>query len=78
MMRLGKYIFFSLLLFALSNMPIFAKELKIIQITDSHFATLGQGYSERDVSDSQSVLEKTIEDINTIKDKDFVSLLEIT
>ncbi|RAI15227.1 MAG: hypothetical protein DKM22_05060 [Candidatus Melainabacteria bacterium] len=72
MMRLGMYIFFSLLLFALSNMPIFAKELKIIQITDSHFATLGQGYSERDVSDSQSVLEKTIEDINTIKDKDFV------
>ena len=49
-----------------------AKEIRIIQVTDSHFTTLGQGYSQRDVTPSQRVLENTIKDINKISDKSFV------
>lgn len=49
-----------------------AKEIRIVHITDSHYATLGQGYSERDVSVSEKVLKDTIKDINKISKKDFV------
>lgn len=43
-----------------------ARDIKFIQISDSHFSSInGAGYS-------QGVLEKTIKDINTIPDVDFV------
>lgn len=45
---------------------VLAKDLKFIQITDSHFSTLnGGGYP-------QKVLEKTIKDVNSIPNVDFV------
>lgn len=50
---------------------VYAKELKIIQVTDSHFSTGGE-YSERDVENSKKVLEDTIKDINCVPDVDFV------
>lgn len=49
-----------------------AKELKFIQITDSHFSVSGVEYSQRDVENSKSVLEKTIKDINSVSGVDFV------
>lgn len=50
----------------------YSKELKFIQITDSHLSTIGTDYSEREVENSKNVLEKTIADINTIPNVDFV------
>lgn len=50
----------------------FAKEIKFIQITDSHFSTNAQEYTQRDVEHSKHYLEKTIADINTISGVDFV------
>lgn len=51
---------------------VLAKELKFIQITDSHFSATGEEYSQRDVENSRGVLEKTIKDINSIPNVDFV------
>lgn len=58
-------------LFCFTN-PTQAKEIKIIQVTDSHISTMGQGYSERDVSPSLAIFKNTIKDINRISDVDFV------
>ena len=49
-----------------------AREIRIVHVTDSHFDTIGQGYSERDVAVSEDVLKNTINDINKIPDKTFV------
>lgn len=49
-----------------------ASEIKFIQITDSHFSSTPQGASQRDVENSQKYLEKTIKDINSLKNVDFV------
>lgn len=51
---------------------VYAKELKIIQVTDSHFSSTGIESSQRDVENSKSVLEKTINDINSVSKVDFV------
>lgn len=50
-----------------------AKEIKFIQITDSHFSAAGKDYSQREVEKAQGVLEKTIKDINSISGVDFVA-----
>lgn len=45
---------------------VLARDLKFVQVTDSHFSSLnGGGYP-------QKVLERTIKDINSIPDVDFV------
>lgn len=44
----------------------FAKDLKFVQITDSHFSGVGDG------GHSKNVLEKTVNDINSIPSIDFV------
>lgn len=51
----------------------YAKDIKFIQITDSHFSKEGKDYTQRDVENSQSYLEKAIKDINTIPNVDFVA-----
>jgi len=56
----------------LTQLATMAREVRIIQITDSHFATLGQGYSERNVETSENVLKNAIDDINTVPRKSFV------
>lgn len=50
-----------------------AKDIKFVQITDSHYSSTGNEYSQREVEQSQAVLQKTIEDINSLKDVDFVA-----
>ena len=67
---LRKFLLITLLLFI--SYPAFSKEVRIIHISDSHFSTLGQGYSERDVAPSEKVLTDAVNDINKIKNKSFV------
>lgn len=62
----------TILLLFTSFQVVSAKEVRIIHVSDSHFATLGQGYSERDVAPSEKVLRDAVNDINTIKNKAFV------
>lgn len=50
----------------------YASEIKFIQVTDSHFSANAGDYSQRDVGKSESVLRKTIEDINYVPNVDFV------
>lgn len=69
---LFKLNFTFLMLIMLLSQSVGAKELKFIQITDSHFSTSGGEYSQRDVENSKSYLVKAIDDINTIPDVDFV------
>lgn len=62
-----------ILFFALTATDsVFAKDLKFIQITDSHYAATGAEYTQREVEKSRGVLGKTIQDINSISDVDFV------
>lgn len=51
---------------------VFAKEVKFVQITDSHFSSGSGEYTQREVENSQAVFQKTIKDINSISDVDFV------
>lgn len=51
---------------------VYANEIKFIQVTDSHFSASKVEYSQREVENSESVLKKTIEDINCIPNVDFV------
>lgn len=67
------FIVFMLLLSQNVNQCACAKDLKFIQITDSHFSKEGKDYTQRDVENSENVLEKTIKDINTIPNVDFVA-----
>jgi len=60
-------------LLLLLTQGVYAKDIKFIQITDSHFSREGKDYTQRDVENSARVLEKTIEDINTIPNVDFVA-----
>lgn len=64
--------FILLSLIILTSMPVFTKELKFIQVTDSHVSTLGNEYSQRDVGNSKNIFEKTIQDINSVRGIDFV------
>ena len=50
----------------------FAKEIKFIQISDSHFSTASSEYSQQEVENSDSNFAKAIADINTISGIDFV------
>lgn len=50
----------------------YAKDLKFIQISDSHFSPVAIEGSQREVEKSKGILEKTMDDINTIPDVDFV------
>lgn len=50
----------------------FAKDIKFVQISDSHFSKNKSEATQREVENSKSVLESTIADINTIPDIDFV------
>ena len=50
----------------------YAKDVKFVQITDSHFSSGNGDYTQREVEHSQEVLQKTIKDINSIPDVDFV------
>ena len=50
----------------------FAKEIKFIQITDSHFASSSKEYTQREVEAAGGVLQKTMTDINSISGVDFV------
>lgn len=51
---------------------VFAKDIKFVQITDSHFSTNGDDYSQREVEGSKKVLTDTIKDINCLSGIDFV------
>lgn len=58
------------MIFTVSN--VCAKEIKFVQVTDSHFSGIQGDYSQDEVAESEIALKKTIEDINTLKDLDFV------
>jgi len=73
MNKILKTTFLTALAMFLSLQFVEAKNVKFIQITDSHFSTVGTEYSQREVEYSKSILEKTIQDINTIKGVDFVA-----
>lgn len=68
-----KGIFIFLISIFCSMQVVSAKELKFIQITDSHFSSVSDSYSQRDVENSKIFLEKTIQDINSIPNVDFVA-----
>lgn len=59
-------------LFILLTSSAFASELKFVQITDSHVSIQGKDYSQREVENAKSVFEKTIKDINSVPEVDFV------
>lgn len=66
-------IFFGVLIIIFAFMQkVCANEIKFIQITDSHFSEVGADYTQRDVEHSKNYLEKTINDVNSIKGVDFV------
>lgn len=67
-----KFLFTFFISTLLINQVALAHGIKFIQITDSHFSTVSGSYSQRDVENAQNVLEKTIKDINSIPDVDFV------
>jgi len=61
------------LFLVLTPQETFSKELKFVQITDSHFSSGVAKSAQREVSHTQLQLEKTIADINGLKDVDFVA-----
>lgn len=71
-MKLLFKINFILLFLFLITQQVYAKEIKFIQVTDSHFSTAQGDYSQEEVENSQCVLDKTIKDINSIPNVDFV------
>ena len=71
-MKILKLSFIFLLCNFLFIQNVYAKEIKFIQITDSHFSTIEGEYSQREVENSKSFLENAIKDINTIPDINFV------
>ncbi len=63
------------LLFFVSQMfaqVSFARDVKFVQVSDSHIMMNANVYSSRNVIGAEDYLEATIADINTIKDLDFV------
>lgn len=70
-MRL-KFKFIIFLFVICFSQSVFAKDIKFVQITDSHFSSTAGDYTQRDVEHAGSVLEKTINDINSLKNVDFV------
>lgn len=72
MKKFFKANFFLILICLLLAQNAFAKELKFVQISDSHFSKIKAEYTQREVEKSKSVLEKTVNDINCISDVDFV------
>lgn len=54
------------------HQSVCAKEVKFIQITDSHFASDSVDFTQDEVVDSGKVLPKAIADINSLKNIDFV------
>ncbi len=50
----------------------YAQNIKFIQITDSHFSKNSTEYTQREVENSEKFLDNTLQDINSIKNVDFV------
>lgn len=71
--NLKRNFIFTIFLCLLTGFSVSAKEVKFVQITDSHYSQTAQEYVKRDVEHSQTYLEKAIFDINTIPDLDFVA-----
>lgn len=65
-MKLFYRLLFFLFAVVLFTQSVSAKDIKFIQITDSHFSGVGDG------GYSKNVLEKTIKDINSIPNVDFI------
>lgn len=72
MKNLYKILFSFLLLVFLTPQYCLSKQVKFVQITDSHFSTTGNEATQREVERSSEYLTKTIEDINGVKNLDFV------
>lgn len=73
MKNITKITLLFLLCLFLAPQCAFSKDIKFVQITDSHFSTNSAEYTQREVETAGENLEKTIDDINTIKDLDFVA-----
>lgn len=71
-MKILKSIFIVLLFNLLFTQSVYSREVKFVQITDSHFSTVEGEYSQRDVENSKTFLENAIKDINTLGGIDFV------
>ena len=69
---LFKFSFIFVIFTILLTTKAIAKDLTFIQITDSHFSITKEEYTQREVENSKTVLEKTIQDINSIPNIDFV------
>lgn len=68
-------IFFAFLFCFFVGMPasaFFSDDVKFVQVTDAHYSSGGMEHSQKEVADSNAALVRTIEDINSIKDLDFV------
>lgn len=72
-MKLNFTLIIFIFLITQCNQLALAKDIKFIQITDSHFSTTGGDYTQRDVEGSKGYLENTIKDINSISGVDFVA-----
>lgn len=72
MLKLYKKFLYLLLFMLVLPTAVFAKDIKFVQITDSHYSSAKGDYTQRDVEHSQRNLVKAIADINTLKDVDFV------
>lgn len=51
---------------------VYAKEIKFVQITDSHFSSAVGEKAEVSPSSPQGIFEKAIDDVNTVPNLDFV------
>lgn len=71
-MKFLKSIFIVLLFNLLFIQNVYSREVKFVQITDSHLSTIEGEFSQRDVENSKTFLEKAIKDINTLSGIDFV------
>lgn len=72
MQNLLKKFLLLLVVVLISSNVVSAKEIKFIQVTDSHFSANGESVGDREIDASGSVLAKTVADINTIPNVDFV------
>lgn len=72
-MKLLYKVNFTFIIFAfLLTAQAYAKDLKFVQVTDSHFSSSSVEHTQAEVASSQNSFEKTIDDINSVPNLDFV------
>ena len=67
-----KKIIITLFIVLMACVPVYAKSLKFVQVTDTHLSIDGSGNGSRDVSKSVQNLKNTVNTINKMTDISFV------